>query len=153
MELDPIDDDTILSSDNLPWDDIRMMFNLGEENRISPDEISRLHEALCNQIERIGCIVGEYDLGIRTCMEFFGDSLLCSLIEERALHREVIGSSVDICIVSCKISRYGIDHLFRLLRTRCGVEIDEIGMRREYREVRSEHNIDNLGCGTENLDI
>lgn len=64
MQLNPIDEDTIFSGDDLPWDDIRMMLNFGEEDRISLHEISRLHETLSNQVERIGRVVGEHDLSI-----------------------------------------------------------------------------------------
>jgi hypothetical protein len=72
-------------------------------------------------------------------MEFSCYCLLGPIIEERALHREIIRSSMDISIVICEVSRYGVDHLFRLLCTGCRVEIDEIRMCCEYREVWSEH--------------
>lgn len=64
MEFDPVDDDTIFCSYNLPWDDIRMVFHFCQQNNISLHEISRLHETLSDQIKRIGRIIGENDLCI-----------------------------------------------------------------------------------------
>jgi hypothetical protein len=40
MELDPIDEDTMLCRDDLPWNDIGMMLYLGEENCISLHKVS-----------------------------------------------------------------------------------------------------------------
>ena len=35
MNLDPIDDNTILLCDDLPWNDIRMMLGFRKENSVS----------------------------------------------------------------------------------------------------------------------
>ena len=40
MDIYPIDLDTVFGCDDLPWDDIGMMFDFGEEYCISFDEES-----------------------------------------------------------------------------------------------------------------
>ena len=80
--IDPIDNDTILFSKDLPRNDIRMMINFREENSLSFLEEFRFYERTSEKIEGIGRIVSK-DEFIRTTRKFFCDRLLCSIIEER----------------------------------------------------------------------
>ena len=72
-------------------------------------------------------------------MKFFRNCFFRTVIEYRARQREIIGSAVDIGIVSREVSSQLIDDSLWLLRTRCRVEKYEIRMGPEYGEILAIH--------------
>ena len=72
-------------------------------------------------------------------MKFFRNGFFRTVIEYRARQREIIGSAVDIGIVSREVSSQLIDDSLWLLSTRCRIEKYEIRMGPEYGEIMAIH--------------
>ncbi len=142
MEINPVDDDSILLGKDLPWYNIRMVFCEWEKDIISRFEYSRFYEGSCEEVKCICCIIRIDNFMSRNTTEVLCDWFFRGLIICLRHFGEIIGASMDIGIGLLKHIRHGVDDMSRLLGRRCRVEIDEIRMRCKNREIRTKHTFE-----------
>ena len=136
-DRDPAQLDAQLVVELVPGDDVGVVLELGEHDRVAGLEVGSAPR-LGDEVERLGGVLGEHDLaGVRRPDEP-GDLGAGALEGGGGLLGDEVGAAVHVGVRLLVVALHGVEHGLRLLRRVGRVEVDEaaaVHLALEEREV------------------
>mmetsp|Transcript_4837 Transcript_4837/g.17566 ORF Transcript_4837/g.17566 Transcript_4837/m.17566 type:complete len:227 (-) Transcript_4837:43-723(-) len=124
IELNMLQHGSRLACNELPWDDVAMMFHLADDDFIPLLQIAHTPRVR-DQVDRLCCPAREHDL-LPPRVHKLCDDLARSLVHVGSFHRQGMRPSVNIRVALLVELLHRLQHLHRLLARCRAIKIDKI---------------------------